>query len=86
MGEKMKIQIVSEKEINRKDEKLATRFAKVIAMANKLPKGKLIAISYTHKEFAEKGSETLSAFIKRHNLDLKVFKRGNTIYVKRARL
>ena len=86
IGEKMKIQIVSEKEINRKDERLATRFAKVIEIANRLPKGKAVALSYAHEEFADKGREALWSFIKRHKLNLKVFKHGNTIYIKRASL
>lgn len=83
----MKIEIVSAKEIEKKKnvEEIKTRFSKELAMATKLPKGKAVKLTYRRHELAGKARETISAFTIHHKLNLKVYIRGNNVYIAKAR-
>jgi len=78
----MKAKIVSVKEIEAKDkEKLNTRFRKEIETAMRLPRYKALKLTYSRGILSHKAREAISAIIRRKKLNLKVFKRGLSIYI-----
>jgi len=81
----MKTKIVSVKEIGARDKgELNTRFRKEIETAMRLHRYKALKLTYSRDILSEKARETISAVIKRNKLNLKVFKRGLSIYITKA--
>jgi len=81
----MKTKIVSVKEIDTKDkEKLDTRFRKEIETAMRLPRYKALKLTYSRDILSDKARETIYAVIRRKKLNLKVFKRGLSVYITKA--
>jgi len=81
-GENMKTKIVSIKEIDaKKKEKLNTRFRKEIETAMRLHRYKALKLTYSREVLSDKARETITAVIRRKKLNLKVFKRGLSVYI-----
>jgi len=84
----MKTTIVDKRKIeDPQGRRMVTRWAKQVALALKLKSGEAVRIEFSKRgsKSADNAREGLSALVKRHNLKLKVVKRGNSVFLTRTR-
>ncbi len=80
----METRIVSKARIDAK-KTVRTKWAKQIAMAEKLKPDQAVEISFKRSEYADKAREGINALVIRHNIKFRVQRRGNSVFITRRR-